>query len=265
MSMSLDFRGQNIIVTGGGSGIGRAVVHELNRGGATGIIIGRDQEKLDRVVGEIKDAKGKAFSFSVDVREPEAVKAAVENTIKQVGQIHGLVNSAGGQYFSLLQDITPKGFDAVVKTNLHGTFHMMREVFLQSMKANGGSIVNVIANFFEGMPYMAHSGAARSGVDNLTKSAAFEWACYGIRVNSVAPGYVDSSGLENYPEKVRTWGLPKLKAGVPSHRLGTEEEISHAVCFLLSSAASFISGETLRVDGAALMVGCPWPLPEKSQ
>ena len=135
--------------------------------------------------------------------------------------------------------INKKGFDAVLATNLTGGFLMMREVFLQSMREHGGAIVNMAADMWNGMPGMAHSGAARAGMSNLTMTASFEWASYGVRVNAVAPGWIASSGMDTYGGAMRTL-IPKLKRHVPLRRLGLEAEVSAAIVFLLSPAASFI-------------------------
>ena len=142
-----------------------------------------------------------------------------------------------------------KGWKAVIDTNLTGTFLMCREAHQQWMGKNGGSIVNIVAKFWNGMPMMAHTSAARAGVSNLTKSLAIAWASSGIRINSVAPGIIKSSGLKTYPDAVIQM-LAEMKKEIPAKRLGTESEVSAAVVFLLSEAAAFITGETIRVDGA---------------
>jgi citronellol/citronellal dehydrogenase len=244
------FEGQLHIVTGGGSGIGRCTAHELASLGATVVVIGRKEAKLDEVVAEIAEDGGKAERAVADIRDEEAVKAVVADIVARHGRIHGLVNNAGGQFPSPLMFINKKGFDAVLATNLTGGFLMMREVFLQSMREHGGAIVNMAADMWNGMPGMAHSGAARAGMVNLTKTAAFEWAFAGVRVNCVAPGWIASSGMDHYEGSVKAL-IPKLKDHVPLRRLGTESEVSAAICFLLSEGAAFISGVTLPIDGAA--------------
>lgn len=253
------FQNKNIVVTGGGSGIGRTIALELAQLGASVGLIGRNLEKLNSVQSEIKKAGRSAYVAVADIREASQVQAAVSTLLKDMPVIHALVNNAGGQYFSPLQDITANGFDAVVRTNLHGTFQMMQELFKQSLQKNGGAIVNILASFHSGMPMMAHSGAARAGADNLTKTAAFEWAQFGVRVNAVAPGYINSSGLEKYDEEAKKW-IPRLKNHVPLKRMGTESEVSSAVMFLLSPAANYINGVTLSIDGGASLAGAPWPL-----
>ncbi len=182
------FAGQRHWVTGGGSGIGRCVAHELAALGATVVLSGRTAEKLERVAAEIAEDGGQAIIRAFDIRDEEAVKANVAEVVAQHGPVHGLVNNAGGQFPAPLMAISKRGFEAVVANNLTGGFLMMRELFLQSMQAHGGAIVNMTADFRNGMPGMGHSGAARAGMSNLTMTAAFEWAFAGVRVNAVAPG-----------------------------------------------------------------------------
>jgi citronellol/citronellal dehydrogenase len=171
--------------------------------------------------------------------------------------VHGLVNNAGGQFQSPLADISAKGWQAVVATNLTGGFLMARECYVQSMRGHGGAIVNLTADCRDGMPGMGHSGAARAGMENFTQTAACEWAP--VRVNAVAPGFIASSGLDSYPEAVRPM-LRSLPRQIPAQRFGTEAEVSAAIVFLLSEAAAFVSGACLRVDGAAPNARRHWPL-----
>ncbi len=244
------FRDQTIVVTGGGSGIGRCTAHELARLGARVVLVGRKQEKLDRVLGELREDGFQASSHSCDIREEAAVRAMVKAIVEANGRIHGLVNNAGGQFPSPLMMISQKGFETVVRTNLVGGFLVAREVFLQSMQSNGGAIVNIVADIWRGMPGMGHSGAARAGMVNLTETMAVEWAGFGVRVNAVAPGWIASSGMDNYEGPI-TELIPKLKESLPAKRMGTESEVSAAICFLLSEGAAFITGDVMRVDGAA--------------
>ena len=213
------FTGQVLWVTGGGSGIGRCVAHELASLGAKVVISGRSPDKLARVVGEIADDGGHAHALAFDIRDEDAVKTGVASVIQQYGPVSGLVNNAGGQFPSPLMAISKKGFDAVVANNLTGGFLMMRELFNQSMQQHGGAIVNMTADFRNGMPGMGHSGAARAGMSNLTQTAAFEWAHAGVRVNAVAPGWIASSGMDSYGPAMRSI-IPKLKDHVPLKRMG---------------------------------------------
>ena len=244
------FGGELHWVTGGGSGIGRCVAHELASLGATVLISGRSQDKLDRVAAEIRADGGTVDTRAFDIRDEDQVKAAVASVVAQHGRVHGLVNNAGGQFPAPLQSISKRGFEAVVSNNLTGGFLMAREVFLQSMQTQGGAIVNMTADMWNGMPGMGHSGAARAGMANLTKTAAFEWASSGVRVNAVAPGWIASAGLDTYEGMARAI-IPKLRSQVPLRRLGTEAEVSAAICFLLSPGAAFITGVTLAIDGGA--------------
>jgi citronellol/citronellal dehydrogenase len=244
------FAGKNIIVTGGGSGIGRCTAHEIASLGAQVVLIGRKEDKLTNVANEIIEDGGKAIWFTCDIREEDRVKETVAAVYKAVGEVHGLVNNAGGQFPSPLAVISQKGWETVIRTNLTGGFLMAREVFMQGMNRTGGSIVNIVADMWGGMPGMGHSGAARAGMVNLTQTAAFEWGCAGVRVNAVAPGWIASSGMDTYPDSFKQT-IKTLKNAVPLKRLGEEAEISGAICFLLSDASAFISGDTLRIDGAA--------------
>ncbi|WP_020406313.1 SDR family oxidoreductase [Hahella ganghwensis] len=255
------FQEKTIVVTGGGSGIGRCTAHELAALGAHVVIIGRKQEKLDQVSAEILEDGGQVSSYVCDIREEDKVIATIKEITTSHGNIHGLVNNAGGQYPSPLAAINQKGFETVVRTNLVGGFLMAREVYNQSMRKHGGAIVNIIADMWGGMPGMGHSGAARSGMDNLTKTAAVEWAVSGVRVNAVAPGWIASSGMDNYDASMKPM-IKSLQNAVPLKRLGTEAEVASTISFLLSPGASFISGETIRIDGAAPLGGRHWPLPK---
>ena len=244
------FAGRRVWVTGGGSGIGRAVAHELASLGAHVLISGRSADKLERVAAEIAEDGGRCVWRAFDIRDEDAVKANVADVVANEGVVHGLVNNAGGQFPAPLMAISKRGFEAVVANNLTGGFLMMRELFLQSFQEHGGAVVNMTADFRNGMPGMSHSGAARAGMSNLTMTASVEWASFGVRVNAVAPGWIASSGMDTYAGAMKAL-IPKLKRHVPLRRMGLEAEVSAAIVFLLSPAAAFITGITLQIDGGA--------------
>lgn len=252
------FTDQVMLVTGGGSGIGRCTAHELASLGARVAIAGRKKDKLDAVVAEIEAAGGVAQAFVCDIREEAQVVALVEGTLQAFGRIDGLVNNAGGQFAAPLAAINQKGWETVVRTNLTGGFLVARECFTQWMCDHGGRIVNVVADMWGGMPGMGHSGAARAGMVNFTETAALEWAPAHVRVNAVAPGWIASGGLDSYPEDMAEHirGLAKI---VPLARLGTESEVSSVIAFLLSEGAAFITGTTVRIDGGVPNVRPHWP------
>jgi citronellol/citronellal dehydrogenase len=256
------FAGQTHIVTGGGSGIGRCTAHELASLGAHVVLVGRKQEKLDKVAAEIREDGGECSTVSFDIRDEDAVKAGIKQVVAERGAIHALVNNAGGQFPSPVMMISKKGWEAVVANNLTGGFLVAREAFNQSMKKTGGSIVNIIADMWGGMPGMAHSGAARAGMLNFTETASVEWASFGVRVNAVAPGWIQSSGLDQYDPAFAKEVITKLKHSVPAKRLGEEAEVSAAITFLLSPGAAYISGACLTVDGASSRNSRVFPLAE---
>jgi len=255
------FQGKNIIVTGAGSGIGRCVTHELSSLGANVILIGRNIEKLRSTSDEIaQEYNKKPTFFSCDIRDENAVKSTVQSALEECKTIDGLVNNAGGQFPSPLADISLNGWNAVISNNLTGGFILSKEVYNQCMKQHGGAIVNIVADMWHGMPGMGHSGAARAGMVNFTETAACEWAVSGVRVNAVAPGWIQSSGFSTYPEAFQE-KIKTLSAKVPLQRFGTESEVSAAIVYLLSDAAAFITGTTIRVDGGVPNAKHTWPLP----
>ncbi|RPH60413.1 MAG: SDR family oxidoreductase, partial [Burkholderiales bacterium] len=239
------FASRVVLVTGAGSGIGRCTVHELAALGASIALAGRKADKLERVAGELAATGVRVTCHPVDIRDEDAVVALVAAVIERHGRLDGLVNNAGGQFPAPLETISLRGWNAVVSTNLTGGFLVAREAYRQWMKANGGAIVNMIADIWQGMPGMGHSGAARAGMLSFTESAACEWAASGVRVNAVAPGWIASSGLDTYDASMRSQ-LRGLRAVVPLQRFGTESEVSATIAFLLSEAAAFITGSCIR-------------------
>jgi len=259
------FAGQTVLVTGGGSGIGRCTAHELASLGARVALVGRNPDKLaavrEEIAGAVPDAADRLSTHVCDIRDEAMVRDTIAAVLAAHGRIDALFNNAGGQFPSPLRDISLKGWEAVVRNNLTGGFLVARECYTQWMEANGGAIVNIIADMWNGMPGMGHSGAARAGMMSFTETAACEWAASGVRVNAVAPGWIASSGFDTYPEAFQE-KIRGLARKVPLQRYGTESEVSAAVLFLLSPAAAFITGTTLRVDGGVPNAKHTWPQPE---
>jgi citronellol/citronellal dehydrogenase len=254
------FADQVAVVTGGGTGIGLATALELGRLGAKLAICGRTAAKLDAARPALVEAAGedRVLTLPCDIREPAQVEAFIKAVMARWGRVDILVNNAGGQFPSPAQLISPNGFLAVIKNNLVGTFHLCREVANQAMiPQKSGRIVNVIANIYRGFPGMAHTGAARAGVENLTMSLSVEWSQFGILVNAVAPGIILSTGTQQYPPQLLERGV----AQTPLKRVGTCEEVAASIVFLASPAAQFITGATLRIDGGQALWGNLWDLP----
>src|SRR5579863_8595096 len=254
------FDGSVAVVTGGGSGIGLAIARTLLELGARVAICGRDEAKLERASSLLTKRGGIVHAARCDIREVDDVAAFVRSTRSALGEIAVLVNNAGGQFPTPAENLSPKGWDAVIRNNLNGTFYVTREVATASMiPSRRGRIVNVIANVWRGFPGMVHTGAARAGVDNMTKTLAVEWAQHGIAVNAVAPGIIRSSGTERYPQEFVEMGRQRT----PLKRLGTPEEVAELCVYLGSDAASFVTGETWYIDGGAHLWGDTWMIPER--
>jgi len=255
------FKDKVAIVTGGGTGIGKAIAFSLLQLGCCVVISGRREEKLKETVQEVSEVKAEGWGeveyVVCDIRKEEMVQNMMRFTLSKFKKIDFLVNNGGGQFPSKAEFIRAKGWRSVIDTNLNGTFLCCREAFHHWMGENGGVIVNIVADFFNGFPGMSHTGAARAGVANLTKSLAVEWAQHKIRIVSVAPGVIFSESASKHYEKNTKVPdlLQQALPGIPLGRLGTVEDVSGAVLFLLSPAASFITGDTIKVDGASSLKG----------
>jgi citronellol/citronellal dehydrogenase len=253
------FAGQVAIVTGGGSGIGLAIAETLGELGAKVAICGRTSDKLERAKARLEAQGVTLFASPCDIREPDQIASFVGAVGQTLGSASVLVNNAGGQFPTNAESLTAKGWDAVVRNNLSGTFYMTQAVATRHMlPKKKGRIVNIIANIARGFPGMVHTGAARAGVENFTKTLAIEWAEHNIQVNAIAPGVIKSSGTDQYPPEL----LELTRQRTPMKRIGTPEEVAELVGYVASDAAWFVTGETWYIDGGAHLWGDAWPIGE---
>ena len=252
--------GKVVIVTGGGSGIGLAIAEECAALGAKIAIGARKVERLNAAAESMRAGGAEVFAEPLDIRDQEAVVAWVDAVHAHFGQIDVLVNNAGGQFPSPAMHIRPKGWRAVIDVNLNGTWWMTQAAGKHMLKAGSGKIINIVANMWRGFPGMAHTGAARAGVVNLTKTLALEWAKSGVLVNAVAPGVIRSTGLDTYPEAIKAQIENEVPKQIPIRRLGHVDDVAWSVAYLASPAGDYITGETVCVDGGQAHWGNVFPV-----
>jgi citronellol/citronellal dehydrogenase len=280
-------RGQVALVTGGGTGLGRATAVELARCGAAVAVAGRREEPLRETVAAIEPREvvgalersggdvqripegddverasmghGQRAQWLVgDVRERAQARRLVEGVLERWGRLDVLVNNAGGQYFTPAEGIAAKGWGAVWRLNVDGMLNMAREAYGQALAAaGGGRVINVTLSPHHGMPGMAHSGAARAAVEALTRELATSWAGTGTTVCTVAAGHFDTDAMGKYPDVVRA-GMAR---SVPLQRLGTVQEHAWLVALLASPLGAAFNGSTVTLDGARDNWFGPWPPP----
>jgi citronellol/citronellal dehydrogenase len=249
--------GQVCVVSGGGTGLGRASAVELARLGATVAICGRRPEPLDQAVEEIEAAGGRAEAVPMDIREEDAVEQLFEGLLARHGQVDVLVNNAGGQFLSPAEAISPKGFRTVVELNVTGTWLMTHAAATRAfIPQRAGKVISVTLSPHNGMPGMVHSGAARAAVENMMRTLAVEWSRFNIRLCAVAAGQFDTETLRTkYPREI----VENVSRTVPLGRLGTESEMSWLIAYLASPAGDFFSGTVITIDGARDNWFGPWP------
>ena len=250
------FKDKVALVSGAGSGLGKAIAVLFARLGATLVVCGRNPEKLAAVVPFFESLGAKVSAHSMTIRDPDAVNKMMDAVFEEHGKLDVLINNAGGQFPQAAIDYSVKGWNAVIDTNLNGTWYMMQAAARRWRdREQPGSIVSIVADVWRGMPDIAHTCAARAGVIYLSKSVAVEWAPLGIRVNCVAPGCVESTGFNNYPEA----GAATFPESNPFRRTGDEQDVAEACVYLAASSGKFVTGEVITVDGGQQLWGDPWP------
>jgi citronellol/citronellal dehydrogenase len=241
------------IVTGGGTGIGRATALALHRDGCKLVITGRRPEPLAETRAAIGEAD--CLTLAGDIREPEVADALIGLTLEAHGRIDVLVNNAGGQFTAPAEEITPNGWAAVRRLNLDAPWYLTQQVAVRSMIPNrGGRIVSVVLCPTRGIPGMVHSSAARSGTEAVARVLSVEWGRFDIGVVCVAPGWIATEGMKQYGDD-----LDELAKFVPMGRMGTAEEVADTIAFLASPAASYITGQTIVIDGGIENTHASWP------
>ena len=244
------------LVTGGGTGIGMEIAIDFAEVGAKIVIAGRRDDILKKSSERLKKITPYVLYVKTDIRNKEEVTNLFEKAVNKFGRIDILVNNAGGQFIANFEKISANGLDSVVKTNLYGTWFCCQEA-LKYMKSKGGKIVNIVHIYaIRAAPGLAHSGAARAGVINLTKSLALELAKYKINVNAVAPGVTSTEGFKEEMIKNKKM-MQELEETIPLHRFAKTKEIADLVIFLSSSAADFITGQVIAIDGGQVLGN--WP------
>ncbi|MDO8376263.1 MAG: SDR family oxidoreductase [Aquabacterium sp.] len=254
------FDGQVVMVSGAGSGIGKAIAFLYARLGARLVICGRDRAKLDACEPWLRRlGSPDVLVQPTNIREPDAVERLLDATYAHFGRLDVQVNNAGGQFPKAALDISVKGWNAVIDNNLNGTWYMMHAA-AQRWRGTGtpGSIVNIVITFQRGFPGVAHTCAARAAVAHLSKTVAVEWAPHNIRVNCVAPGVIESTGFKQYSAEARE----KFPRGNPMLRAGDVQDIAHGVIYLTAPSGKFVTGELLNIDGGGILWGELWTIPK---
>ncbi len=254
MSVTFDFSGKQVFVFGGTSGINLGIARCFAAAGANVAVASRSQEKVDAAVAELSSLGSDSRGYALDVRDADAVAAALEQHASEVGDIDILVSGAAGNFPALAKDMSPNAFKSIVDIDLMGSFHVLHSAFAYLRKP-GAAIINISApQAFLAMPMQSHVCAAKAGVDMLTRTLALEWGPMGIRVNSISPGPIaDTEGMRRLAptEKI----LELTKRSVPLQRLGQASEIGNAAMFLASDAGAYVSGVVLPVDGGWSVAG----------
>ena len=255
------FDGQVALITGGATGIGFGIAELLASLGAHVVLASRKQEHLDRAAESLKGAGARVTVKTVDVREPERVRAMVEEVRREAGRIDVLVNNAAGNFYAPSETLSVNAWKSVIEIDLYGTFFCSQAVMPQMREQGGGRIVNISMTLhYRGWPLMVHATAAKAGIDAMTRTLAVEWARHGIRVNAVAPGPIPTEGVRKAFAPPASSGAPHVfaveramgdfaKKNIPAGRWGSPGDIANAVAFLASPAGEWITGSIFVVDG----------------
>ncbi len=239
--------GHVAVVTGGGTGIGRGIALELARAGAGVVVAGRRVEPLEAVAAEVRGMGRECLAVPTDVRDWDQVQALVAATTGRFGRLDILVNNAGGQFGAPFEKLSPNGWKAVVDVNLHGVFHCTRAAAEVMIHQRHGKIINIIAGFTRrAAPNLAHSGAARAGVESLTRSLALEWAQHNIQVNCISPVVITEAMAGNMGSQA---AIDSFVQSIPAGRGATLEEVGWLVVYMASKAGDYITGEHVVLDG----------------
>lgn len=251
------FAGKTVMVSGAGSGLGRGIAHLFARLGADLVVCGRKAEPLTEVKADLESRYGtETLDIAMTIRDADAVSDLVDRTFEKFGRLDVQINNAGGQFPQPSIDYSVKGWNAVIDTNLNGTWYMMQAAAKKWVETGtAGNIVNIVADFWRGMPQISHTGAARAAVAYLTRSLAVEWAEYGIRVNCVAPGVIETTGFNVYPPEA----VSNFRKSNVFKRPGDVQDIAEACVYLAASSGKFVTGETLTVDGGQQLWSDVWP------
>jgi citronellol/citronellal dehydrogenase len=252
--------GQVALISGAGRGIGKAIAYQFARLGAKIAICGRNAERLEQTAAGLRALGADVLAQPMTIRDPDAVARLLDAVYDRFGKLDTLVNNAGGQYPQAAIDFSVKGWNAVIDTNLNGTWHMMQAAAQRWRDTKTkGSIANIVAVVWRGMPGIAHTCAARAGVIYLSKTVAIEWAPLGIRVNCVAPGIIATEGMEVYPDQARR-DFPKSNL---MSRFGEVRDVADAVTYLSGPSGAFVTGEVMVVDGGNQLWGEQWAIPQR--